>query len=233
MRNKRCKRPETFPPENIRGDYTLNNNKTMQFQIRSFFTIFLLSMLIFIQKGLTQSQFGIYQTSNNHSFSFHSLKKQAINLKNEQQPSLGDTDQEYRRFGFSFGMGMMESNFTYSWKFIFHTSTKLALEGSFKHVLGETADSYFITANWSYLLKTGVKLLPYITGGMGVINTVPQRSVGNDEVSHMAVNYGIGARYLFRKNMSIIISAHQYSVVVRDGFIHFKELSVGLLVGNF
>ncbi len=230
MWNKRYKWREIFTPEALGKTIQLNKNKTMQLQIRSFFMFFLLSMLFFIQKDLTQSQFGIYQTTNNHTF--HTLKKQAINLNNEQQTSVGNASQEYRRFGYSFGMGIMESNFTYNWRFIFHTSKKMAFEGSFKHVLGDAADSYFITANWSYLLKTDTKLIPYITGGMGVINTVPQRSVGIDEVSHMAINYGIGARYFFKKNISFVISANQNSVVVRNGFLHFKEFSIGLLVGN-
>ncbi len=204
----------------------------MQFQTRSLFMLFLIGMLLFIQKGLTQSQFGIHQSGKNYSFTFHSIKKQTVNFKNEQRASVDDENQEYGRFGYSFGMGIMESNFTYNWRFIFHTSKKMAFEGSFKHVLGDAADSYFITANWSYLLKTDTKLIPYLTGGVGVINTVPQRSVGIDEVSHMTINYGIGARYFFQKNISFIISAYQYSAFVKDGFMHFKEISIGLLAGN-
>lgn len=165
--------------------------------------------------------------SSNEAFA-DLIKKQP-----DVRPQLGE--QPFRRFGYSFGMGLVELDYTYNWKFVFHQTRRTALEGSFKHVLGGAADSYFIMANLSYLLKknTNKKWLPYVTGGMGVINTVPDRSIDADGVSNMAINYGIGARKFFKKNMSFIFSATQYTAFVGKGLSHFRELTVGFLVGKF
>ena len=141
--------------------------------------------------------------------------------------------EEYGKFGYEFGMGLLESDFSYSWQFIFHTSPRLALEGSFKHVLGDAADSYFLTANWSYILKEDSKFLPYITGGMGVINTMPERSIGSDGVSNMAINVGIGARKHFRNSTSFTFGIKQYTIFIGNGMSHFREFRVGFLVGKF
>jgi len=140
---------------------------------------------------------------------------------------------EYRRFGYSFGLGLLQSDFIYNWKFVFHKTRRLALEGSFKHALGKAADSYFLMANLSYLLKENDDLLPYLTGGMGVVNTVPDRSIDSDGVSHMAVNYGVGARKLFKNKMAVMVSATMYTVFVGKGMSHFREITVGFLVGKF
>ncbi|NIR51627.1 SH3 domain-containing protein [candidate division KSB1 bacterium] len=141
-------------------------------------------------------------------------------------------DTLYRRFGYSFGMGLVELDYTYTWKFMFHSKPRLALEGSFKHVLGKAADSYFIMANLSYLLKERERLLPYITGGLGVINTVPDRSISSNTVSHMAINYGVGARKLINERLSVVFTATQYTAFGK-GISQFHEITVGLLVGNF
>lgn len=152
-------------------------------------------------------------------------------VRDRRKPQPLDT--QYRRFGYSFGFGVLETDFTYNWKFLFHSSPRLALEGSFKHALGEAADSYFIMANMIYLLKENKKFLPYLTGGVGVVNTVPERSIDAGTVSHMSINYGLGARKFFRKDLSILFNASLYNVFVGTGISSFKEFTVGLLVGKF
>lgn len=142
-------------------------------------------------------------------------------------------EEEYGRFGYSFGVGLLESDFSYSWQFVFHTTPRLALEGSFKHVLGDAADSYFLAVNWSYLLKEKSKFLPFVTGGMGVINTVPDRSIGSDGVSHMAVNVGFGARKHFKNNTAFTFGISQHTIFVGKSMRHFREFKVGFLVGKF
>jgi hypothetical protein len=139
----------------------------------------------------------------------------------------------YRRFGYSFGMGLIETDYTYNWKFVFHSTPRLALEGSFRHVLGGAADSYFIMANLSYLLKEKQKLLPYLTGGVGVINTVPDRSIGADGVSHMAINVGLGARKFLKEKLAVTFNANQYTAFVGKGIRHYREVTIGMLVGKF
>lgn len=151
--------------------------------------------------------------------------------KPPDQPQVADA--VYRRFGYSFGMGVIELDYTYNWKFVFHTTPRFALEGSFRHVLGDAADSYFIMANFSYLLKDKGKLLPYATAGMGVINTAPARSVGLDGVSNMAVNVGVGARKFVKANLSLTFSAHQYTAFVGKSMAHYREFTAGILVGKF
>jgi len=154
-------------------------------------------------------------------------------ITKQRKESPVNAEQLYRRFGYSFGMGILESDFTYNWKFVFHSTPRLALVGSFKHALGSTADSYFIIANLSYLLKENAKMLPFITGGLGVINTVPARGIGIDSVSNMAINYGFGFRKYLRRNMALIFSLTQYTVFVGKGYQHSQDFTIGLLVGNF
>jgi opacity protein-like surface antigen len=139
----------------------------------------------------------------------------------------------YRRFGYSFGMGLVQLDYTYNWKFVFHSTPRLALEGSFKHVLGSSADSYFIMANLAYLLKDGSQTLPYVTGGIGIINTVPDRSIDTDSVSNMAINYGLGARRHINEKLSLVIAATQYTTFVGKNIRQFNEITAGLLVGKF
>ena len=139
----------------------------------------------------------------------------------------------YRRFGYSFGMGLIQTDYTYNWKFVFHSTPRLALEGSFRHVLGGAADSYFIMANLSYLLKEKKRLLPYLTGGVGVINTVPDRSIGADGVSHMAINVGLGARKFLKEKLALTFNANQYTAFVGKGVRHYREVTIGILVGKF
>ncbi len=142
-------------------------------------------------------------------------------------------DDVYGTLGFSFGMGLMESDYTYNWQFIYQLTPKLAMEGTFKHVLGEAADSYFLTTGFSYLLVKNNSYQGYLNAGMGVINTIPQRSIDTNEISHMTINYGVGFRKNIRKNMALVLNANRYSVFLRNEFAHFKEFTVGLLVGNF
>lgn len=139
----------------------------------------------------------------------------------------------YRRFGYTFGMGLLEFDFTYNWKFVFHFKPRVALVGAFKHALGGAADSYFITVNWAYLLEEEGVTVPYITGGMGIINTVPVRSLGLDSVSHMAINYGVGVRRRVSDNLSVLASLTQHSAFVGKGVRHAQEVTVGVLVGKF
>ena len=155
-----------------------------------------------------------------------------LRRKPKRHPQFGP--RAHRRFGYSFGMGLLEMDFTYNWKFIFHTTQRLALVGSFKHTLGNAADSYFILANLSYLLKeNNSRFMPFVTAGMGVINTVPKRSIGTDGVSNMTINYGIGARKYFRKNLSFLFNVTQYTAFVGKGINNFREFTIGLLVGKF
>ncbi len=150
-----------------------------------------------------------------------------------RRPTQGLHSNTYRRFGYAFGMGLLETDFTYNWKFVFHQTERLALEGSFKHALGQAADSYLIMANFSYLLKQNDKFLPFLTAGMGVINTAPERSVDTGSVSNMAINYGVGARKYFRQNLTLLLNATMYTVFLGKGVSHFKELTIGLMVGRF
>jgi len=139
----------------------------------------------------------------------------------------------YRRFGYTFGIGLLASDFTYNWKFIFHQTPRLALEGSFKHAIGQSASSYIMMANLSYLLQQDKGFLPFVTGGLGVINTVPERSIDDSGISHMAVNYGVGARKHLRNSLSLLFNATQYTVFLGDGISNFREFTVGVLVGKF
>ncbi len=158
----------------------------------------------------------------------------AADMRRKPKPHPPFGPRDYRRFGYSFGMGLLELDFTYNWKFIFHTTQRLALVGSFKHTLGDAADSYFILANLSYLLKEdNSRFMPFVTAGMGVINTVPKRSIGTDGVSNMTINYGIGARKYFRKNLSFLFNVTQYTAFVGKGINNFREFTMGLLVGKF
>jgi hypothetical protein len=161
----------------------------------------------------------------------HDAEAPDIVPKSADSPKLKDGI--YRRFGYSFGMGVIELDYTYNWKFVFHSSPRFALEGSFRHVLGDAADSYFIMANFSYLLKDRGKFLPYATVGMGVINTVPARSVGLDGVSNMAINVGIGARKYINEKLSLTLSASNYTAFVGKSVTHFREFTAGILVGKF
>ncbi len=161
----------------------------------------------------------------------HKTNGKAPDLVKEQRPVPGD--EVYRRFGYSFGMGFIATDYTYSWKFVFHSTPKLALEGSFKHVLGKAADSYFIMSNLSYMLKDTGKTRPYVTAGMGVINTVPDRSISSDTVSNMAINYGVGARRYLNEKLSLIITASQFSIFVGKNISNFREYTLGILVGKF
>ncbi len=142
-------------------------------------------------------------------------------------------DEVYRRFGYSFGMGLIGTDYTYSWKFVFHSTPKLALEGSFKHELGKAADSYFIMANLSYMLKDRGKIRPYVTAGVGVINTVPERNISSSTVSNMAINYGVGARKYLNEKVSLILTASQFSIFVGKNISNFREYTLGILVGKF
>ncbi len=139
----------------------------------------------------------------------------------------------YRRFGYTFGLGMLASDFTYNWKFIFHQTPRLAMEGSFKHAIGQAASSYLMMVNATYLLQQDPGFLPFVTGGVGVINTVPERSIAESSVSHMALNYGVGGRKHLRNKLSLLLSATQYTVFLGDGMSHFREFTVGVLVGQF
>jgi len=169
--------------------------------------------------------------NSSYSNSTHKTNGKAPGLVKKKRPVPGD--EVYRRFGYSFGMGLIATDYTYSWKFVFHSTPKLALEGSFKHVLGKAADSYFIMSNLSYMLKETGKTRPYVTAGMGVINTVPDRSIGSDTVSNMAINYGLGARKYLTEKLSLIFTASQFTIFVGKNISNFREYTLGILVGNF
>ena len=141
--------------------------------------------------------------------------------------------QEPGRFGYSFGAGLLESDFAYQWRFVFHTTDKFTMEGAFKHILGEAADSYMMTSNFSYFFGRTAKTLPYLTAGMGVITTVPERSIDLDSVSHMMLNYGIGVRQYLHRSISLTLGISQNTVFVETETKHFREVAFGLLVGRF
>ncbi len=161
----------------------------------------------------------------------HKTNMRAPDLVKKKRTVPGD--EVYRRFGYSFGMGFIASDYTYSWKFVFHSTPKLALEGSFKHVLGKAADSYFIMSNLSYMLKDSGKTRPYVTAGMGVINTVPDRNISTETVSNMAINYGVGARKYLNEKVSLIFTASQFTIFVGKNISNFREYTLGILVGKF
>ena len=146
-------------------------------------------------------------------------------------PEFGQT--EPGRFGYSFGVGLLESDFAYQWRFVYHTTPKFTMEGSFKHVLGEAADSYLLATNFSYYFGRQAKTLPYLTAGMGVITTVPERSIDLDSVSHMMLNYGLGIRQYMHKSISLTLGFSQNTVFVETQTRHFREVSFGFLVGRF
>jgi hypothetical protein len=137
------------------------------------------------------------------------------------------------RFGYSFSAGLMESDFAYSWRFVFHTTPKLTMNGMFKHVLGEAADSYIMLTSFNWFFSRQAKTLPYFTAGMGVITTVPERSIDLDSVSHMMLNYGIGIRQYVHKSISLTFGVSQNTVFVESQTNHFREFSFGFLVGRF
>lgn len=160
--------------------------------------------------------------------------KEFVDKLREQPQSPGDSDDHvYRRFGYAFGMGLIQSDYTYSWKFVFHSQPRLALEGSFKHVLGGAADSYFILANLSYLFRERKKFVPFATAGLGVINTAPVRSIDSQTVSNMAVNFGVGARKYMRKNLSLVLNTSLFTAFVGKGIRIYPEITVSLLIGKF
>jgi hypothetical protein len=164
--------------------------------------------------------------TNGHS------EAQPDSLRNPPQQPRSRT-KTHSRFGYSFGLGAIELEFTYNWKFVFHSTPRLALEGSFRHALGDAADSYFIAANFLYLFKEKGRLRPYFAGGVGAINTAPARSVGSDGGSNLAVNVGVGARRLLKENLSLVVNVSQYTAFVDNGVDHYREFSAGILVGRF
>ncbi len=200
---------------------------------RCFFAVVFVCFLADTRAGISQS-LSDYQSTQKPYQPMSSGKKAVVHwLKSNNEPQTISTDDAYGTFGFSFGMGLMESDFTYNWQYVYQLTSVLAMEGSFKHVLGETADSYFLTAGFSYLLVKSKSIQSFINAGMGVINTIPQRSIDTNEISHMTINYGVGIRKNIRTNMALVLSANQYSVFLRNGFTHFTEYTLGLLVGNF
>jgi len=141
-------------------------------------------------------------------------------------PKLGD-------LGYSFGMGFVGSGFVYDLRFIHQTTRRLAMVGSFRHALGEAADSYFITVNWDYLLKTKGEWLPFLTTGFGVVNTTTANDIVQGNLSNMVVNSGIGVRKKLGRRTSLIINASFSSVFVGKGVRHWKGVTAGFMVGDF
>ena len=139
----------------------------------------------------------------------------------------------YGRFGYAFSMGIVQADYTYNWRFLYHSTPGFALGGSFKHILGNTSDSYLMMASAVYVIDQGPWISPYLNFSVGVITTDPKRDITLGTVSHMAGGYGFGIRKRFRRNISFTFDFQQFTALVSPGTYTFRELTFGLLVGRF
>lgn len=153
-----------------------------------------------------------------------------IDVEPEPEPPQSSV---YGTFGYAFSMGMVQSDFTYNWRFLYHSTPRFALGGSFKHILGNTSDSYLLMANAAYELDPGGWIAPYLNLSVGVITTDPKRDITLGTVSNMAAGYGFGIRKAFRKNMSVTFDFQQFTALVTSGMYSFREFTFGLMVGRF
>lgn len=145
---------------------------------------------------------------------------------------------EISKLGFLFGMGMLSGDFSYKTGFYHQLSPKTGLEGTFRHVIGDVADHYFISSNLSlFLSKRSAergKYAPYAIAGAEIINSVPSRGIGGDRVSNMAAFYGLKFRKSYANDLSLVLGAVMHSVASFDHeFVHIPELSLEMMAGGF
>lgn len=149
-------------------------------------------------------------------------------------PAYGELQEGQKStFAYSFGAGLIEAGFAYEWRFLHHTTDRLALVGSIKHALGEAADSYLLASNWEYLLKKNASVMPYVTVGAGVIVTSIPRDTEIGSISNMMLNYGLGLRKKFMANTTLVLAGSMYSIFAGSKVTLWKSMTVGLMVGKF
>lgn len=108
------------------------------------------------------------------------------------------------------------------------------LEVSGEQVIGETANLYPFSVNFTLNLSTQGRLLPYGTVGGGLFLTVPTNSLGSETISTMGLNFGGGARFYVTPSFGFRVEARQYITSVtneldsRDELLIFQEISLGV-----
>jgi hypothetical protein len=49
----------------------------------------------------------------------------------------------------------------------------------------------------------------------------------------MAINVGLGARKFLKEKLAVTFNANQYAAFVGKGIRHYREVTIGMLVGKF
>jgi len=133
--------------------------------------------------------------------------------------------------GVSFHLGAFGGQFTYAGKFYYRTLPAIYIEGTFQYVAGNLASFYLMHGNAKYVRPLGRDLDGTLTGGVGVINTVPVRAAGGKSVSNMAFNYGVGAQRYLKNSNWLRADLRQYIAIRKQGLAHFFEFTVGIAIG--
>ncbi len=134
------------------------------------------------------------------------------------------------QLGISFHLGALGKDFTYAGKFFYASFPNVYMEGTFQHVPGAAANSYLMYGNLKYLWPLSPAITGWLTLGVGVITTVPTKTVAAKSISNMSLNYGLGIQKYLKTNTYLRIDLRQYAALVDSGVTTFWELMAGFAV---
>ncbi len=131
--------------------------------------------------------------------------------------------------------GIMSGSGLFGLKLAMNYGT-LSLEISGEQVIGKYANTYPVFVSTVLNFATESRFIPYITGGIGLLTTVPTTTIGDETVSSMGFNAGIGARFFFTRTFGLRADVKQVMTNVKNKreqkneLLSFQQVSLGVSI---
>lgn len=143
-----------------------------------------------------------------------------LKASNDASPSLGDGLFEITpQAGFMGGSSLVGVKGA----MLYHG---FSLEAAVDQVIGRYATLYPLTLNMVFNLSQGKKIVPFGIVGGGLFLTKPENTVGDEVLSTLGVNVGIGVRMYFNSRFGVRFETKQYFTEIENKSVGHPELLI-------
>ncbi len=133
------------------------------------------------------------------------------------------------RTGTFFGMGAMNFDFSYAFRFFHGNWPRTWMEGSFQFVADKVVSVYLMDMSFRRVWLRTRHFDAWYSAGMGVMTSVPVKAADQRSISNLAFNFGIGGQKALDRKRAVRVDFRNFYALKSGGIAAFWDVSVGLV----
>ncbi len=133
------------------------------------------------------------------------------------------------RTGTLFGMGVMNFDFSYVFRFFHGNWPRTWMEGSFQFVADKVVSVYIMDMSFRRMWVRTRLFDTWYSAGVGVMTSVPVKAADKRSISNLAFNIGIGGQKALDRKRAVRVDFKNFYALGNGGISSFWDVSVGLV----